>query len=292
MCIPRVGKVEREKKTIGEKFIEALTYKVMIPESAFTRVLLYIGFCCCLQFWVVGLIGVLRGYSVQGYLSFYILMGAFLYVIFLSGLLSARHMIILNFACLTVICSLILFWPKGRYLKRADDHYKQGQYQKALKEFKKETRTWYLRLTYNPHEGRAMVQMAQTYCQLEDFDKARDIYRLTIDRYPGRHGDRAQNRLERLEDGLKIVTEYEDWVSGEKGFPYDLADEPFKSYNWKPERMKPWILYDVAFAYQRDLNCYAKASEVYKRIMDMDINEEHKRIAREQSVKLKAIVKK
>ena len=292
MCIPRVRKVEREKETIGKKFIKALTYKVMIPENAFTRVLLYIGFCCCLQFWVVGLIGVFRGYSVQGYLSFYIMIGAFLYVIFLSNSLSSRHMIILNFALLTFVCSTILSLPKGRYVKRGDDYYEQGQYQKALEEFEKETQTWYLRLTYNGYEDRAMVQMAQTHCQLEDFDEARGIYRLTIDRYPGFHGDRAQKYLEQLEDGLKMVTKYEDWVSGTREFPYDLADERLKSYNWKPERMKPFILYDVALVYQRDLNCYIKALEVYKKIVDMDIDEERKKIAREQLEKLNAIITK
>ena len=292
MCIPKAGKMEREKKTTGEKFIKALTYKVTIPENTFTRVLLYIGFFCCLQFWFVGLLGVFRGYSVQGYLSFYIMIGAFLYVIFLSDSLSSRHMIIRNFASLTFICSMILSLPKGRYVKRGDDYYKQGQYQKALEEFRKETQTWYLRLTYNPHEDRAMVQMAQTYCQLEDFDKARDIYKLTIHRYPGFHGDRAQKYLEQLEDGLKIVTKYEDWVSGKKGFPYDLADEQLKSYNWKPEQMKPFILYDVALVYRSNLNCHIKALEVYRKITDMDIDEEQKRVAKEQFGKLKAIITK
>lgn len=292
MCIPKAGKMEREKKTIGEKFVRALTYKVMIPENAFTRVLLYISFCCCLQFWVVGFVGVFRGYSVQGDLSFYIMIGAAVFVIFLLGSLSSRHMITRNFTLLTLVCSSILILPKGRYLKRGDDYYEQGQYQKALEEFNKETQTWYLRLTYNPHEGRAMVQMAKTYCQLEDFDKARDIYRLTIDRYPGFYGDRAQKYLEQLENGLKIATKYEDWVSGKKGFPYDLADERLKSYDWKPEQMEPFILYDVALAYKIDLKCHIKALEVYKKIVDMDIDEEQRKIAGEQLEKLKAIITK
>lgn len=257
------------------------------------RVLIFIGLCGCFQLLVVGLIGVARGYSVQGFWSEWIAIASVFCLIFLAPPQKEnRKNVIFYIVIFTLMYSSLVGIAQNRYKKLGKKYYEQGRYQQALEEFKKETQTWYLRLKYNPHEDSAMEMMAKTYCQLQDFDKARDIYKLIMRRYPRFYGGRAEEYLESLEDGLKLVAKYEDWVSGQTDFPYDLADEWLKSFKWKPEQMKPSILYDVALAYWGDLNCYAKALEVYRRIADMDIGESRKELARKSIEKLTVVTQK
>ncbi len=156
---------------------------------------------------------------------------------------------------------------QGGYLKEAEKYYSTGQYQQALLTYEKEAQTWYHLLKYNYNERVAMNMIAKTYCQLGDFDSARDTYNLMIDRYPGEfYAGRAQERLVKLQEGLKIVAYYPDQVPETKGVPGDL--------------------YDIALKYQFDLNYHTKAHEVYTKILGMDIPEEWKKSAKEQIVKL------
>lgn len=265
--------MEREKKSIGQKLMKILTKKVIIPKSVFTRVLIYIGLCGCLQFLIVGLIGVLRGYSVQGFWSEWIMLGSFFCLLFLAPpQKEKRKNVIFYIIVFTLMYSSIVGIAQMRYERLGKEYYEQGRYQEALKELKKEIQTWYLRLKYNTDEDNAMELMAKTYCQVGDFDKARDTYNLIIHRYPGFHGGRAEKYLKRLEDGLKIVAKYQYQPPGAK-----------EDYHY---------LYDMARTYQYDLNCYEKALEVYRKIVDMDIRKESKKLAREQVEKLTVITQK
>jgi len=250
-----------------------LTKKVIIPKNVFTRVLIYIGLCGCLQFLAVGLIGVLRGYSVQGFWSEWIMLGSFVCLLFLTPpQKEKRKNLIFYIIVFTLMYSSIVGIAQMRYKRLGKEYYEQGRYQEALKEFKKEIQTWYLRLKYNTYEDNAMEMMAKTYCQLEDFDRARDIYKLIIHRYSSFRGGRAEKKMRRLEDGLKIVAKYPDQVSRAKGFPSDL--------------------YEVARTYRHDLNCSTKALEVYRKIVNMDIDEKWKESARERIEKLAVVAKK
>jgi tetratricopeptide (TPR) repeat protein len=191
-----------------------------------------------------------------------------------------------------IMYSVLIRGAQGDHYKRGEEYYTQGRYQKALQEFKKETQTWYLRLDYNHNESGAMLLMAETYCQLADFDKARETYKLILRRrYQYYQRKRAGTGLGRLELGLKIAAKYEAWVSGEADFLYDLAEEEFEKFS-RPELTKAYILYDIASAYQYDLNCYAKSLEVYRKILDMDIPESTKERARKNIYKLTESIRK
>jgi tetratricopeptide (TPR) repeat protein len=237
------------------------------------QVLIFIGLCGCFQLLVVGLIGVARGYSVQGFWSEWIAIASVFCLIFLAPpQKESRKNVIFYIVIFTLMYSSLVGIAQNRYKKLGKKYYEQGRYQQALEEFKKETQTWYLRLKYNSHEDRAMEMMAKTYCQLEDFDKARDTYELITHRYSGFYGGRAEEYLERLEDGLRIVAKYPDQLSNAKGFPSDL--------------------YDIALAYQYDLNCSIKALEVYRKIVDMDIGESSKELARKSIEELTVLTEK
>ena len=223
-------------------------------------VLMIVGVVCCSLFLITGFIGVVCGYSVRLFFTMWIMKAAMICMwpcIILPKF--RKSVIISNVFCVMIIYYSLIGMPQGRYLRRGREFYEQGRYQKALIEFKEETQTWYLRLKYNIDERIAMRMMAKAYCRLGDFDNARDTYKLIIDRYPGHYADRAEKDLLRLNNGLKIVAKYPDQVPGGKFFHLDL--------------------YNIAGTYQYDLNCYTKAMEVYKKIIDMDIPDERKELA-------------
>jgi tetratricopeptide (TPR) repeat protein len=230
------------------------------------KLLAFIGICCCLQFLIVGLIGVIRGYTTNTILSD---------VIFVVGLFfilpyyprQKRPDICIYFISFMIVYTSLIGLSQGRYIKKAEAYYSAGQYQQALQTYEKEVQTWYHLLKYNYHERIAMNMIAKTYCQLEDFDSAHDTYNLMLDRYSGEYyAGLAQERLVKLEKGLKIVACYPEQVPETKGVPVDL--------------------YDIAITYQYDLNCHTKAREVYKRIIDMDIPDDWKELAKDAILSL------
>ncbi len=173
----------------------------------------------------------------------------------------------------------------GRYLKEAKGYYDACQYQQALQACEKEAQTWYHLLRYNYPERTAMNSMAEPYCHLEDFNSARDIYKLMIDRYAGEfYGDRAQESLRKLEKGLKIIAYYPDRIA-ESPLPDFIKEETAAHLDSK--HIEAMVLYDIARMYIYNLNCHAKAFEVYTRIIDMDVSEEMKDSARGQILKLR-----
>lgn len=282
--------MERENEDISQK-----ASKKHVPPLFILRwVLIFIGLCCCLQFIVVGIIGVVRGYSVQEFWPSFVMYSGASFVLLLTPRRSKKIKInvIFGFISIMIMYSALIMGAQGDHYRRGQEYYAQGRYQKALQEFKKETQTWYLRLDYNHNESSAMLLMAETYCQLADFDKARETYKLVLHRrYQYYQRKRAGTGLGRLELGLKMAAKYEAWVSGEADFPYDLADEEFKRFS-RPELTKAYILYDIASAYQYDVNYYAKALEVYRKIVDMDIRESTKERARKSIDKLTASIRK
>ena len=230
------------------------------------KLLAFIGTCCLLQFFIVGPIGLIHSQSAEKVSD----------VIFIVGLLfilpyyprKRRPLICINFVSFMIIYTLLLTWCHGYHAKRGGAYYYQGQYQEALQSFKKETQIWYLRLRYNYHERKAIKMMAETYCQLEDFDSARDTYNLMIDQYPGTsYVDLAQERLDNLEKGLKIVANYPEQIPEGKEFSVDSHKDLMSLYN-------------IAGTYKHDLNCHTKALEVYTKILGMDIPEGLKNAAK------------
>ncbi|OPZ99422.1 MAG: hypothetical protein BWY71_00989 [Planctomycetes bacterium ADurb.Bin412] len=243
-----------------------------------------IGFACILQYFVVGIVNVIRGYSIGTYLPFIILMVGSIVFLCLGIKYPKKHSIYSVTVSFALIYYSLISISQGQYSKKAEGYYKAGQYQQALQAYEKEAHAWYHLLSYNYHERAAMYKIAEAYCQLEDFDKARNTYELVIERYQGEfYAGQAQKRLAELKTGLEIVAYYPDHI----------ADTPKKDsiqeleVHLPPEYIKATALYDIALAYQYNLNCYAKAVEVYTIILGMDVSEETKKLAKEQIIQLK-----
>jgi tetratricopeptide (TPR) repeat protein len=221
--------------------------------------LLITGIFCCLQVFVVGLIGVLRGYSIQSLLPSYILSLG----IVISGfyLLLWRQNGVLLFACFTVIYQSIFGIHQGKYFYSGQELYERRQYTEALQEFRKETETWYLRLSYNINEAPALNMMAKSYSQLGDFEKASETLALIARRYPGVRSYFANKEIVRIEKGLNKITSI-DVSSLERNSDIDA-------------------LYDLALTYKYDLGCDSKAIDIYKKIVDMPIDEKRKEQAKQ-----------
>ncbi|MFI4911398.1 MAG: tetratricopeptide repeat protein [Sedimentisphaeraceae bacterium JB056] len=222
---------------------------------------------CCIIAVIIGCIGVFRGYSVQSSiflsLPLVLLLACFgmnrILVTNPNGVLkSINNKFFLPF----ITCCLLFSCFPGWNYRKGFKFYQEGNYAEATIEFEKETQYWYHKVTPNFSEPASMNELAKSYCQLEEFDKARSIYELSLDRYRGTvHGDLAEIRLAGLESGLKAISEYSD--QNQKG--YDEYDR----------------LYMVASEYA-SLPCRNKAFEIYKTITEMNIPDEHKRIAYEE----------
>ncbi|MFI4910789.1 MAG: hypothetical protein ACIAQZ_03880 [Sedimentisphaeraceae bacterium JB056] len=180
---------------------------------------------------------------------------------------------------LIVVCVVSIL--QGRYLEDAEKYYEACQYEKTLQACDKEIHTWYHLLSYNYREQFALRLMADSYCQLADFDSARETYKLIVERYEGEFiSNSAQQSLVRLEEGLSIVAYYPDRIS-EMPLPDRFKDDKDIGHS------EVSFLFDVALEYTYNLNCHAKAFEVYTRILEMDIPESYKETARSRIEELK-----
>lgn len=228
-----------------------------------------IGICCCLVYIGCGVVGAVRGYSVQGVWGLWVVLGGVLCVVLGGGYQKGlRGQIAIHLLLVTVLGGYLVARAQGKHYLKGQKYYGQRRYAEALKEFAKEKETWYLRLTYNSVEADAMNMKAKSYCQLGRFDKALETYNVVFERYSGFPRTIAAIAIRDIENGLKQVGEYEAYVRGERGFPYELAE-----VYGKGKDAQVWILYHVARIYRYDLNCDARELDVYRRILDMDVQE-------------------
>lgn len=238
----------------------------------------WIGLACLGQFLIVAIIGVLRGYSIQSYAPMYVMLGGS--VLLMIGHAGRNFSFSEEIPRMTWKQVLFSYWTiylvffvwglnsipgamQGRYQKRGEEFYKQKNYPAAMAMYQKEVDTWYLRLRYNSHEDNCLFGIAQSYCQLENFEQARQTYQRLHKMARGYYKERSQTELAELDSELRNIAEFEKQFA-----------------NSADDNQKAQILFDMAFAYRR-IECSKKATELYARIQTLDIPESRKEQARE-----------
>ncbi len=237
----------------------------------------WIGLACLGQFLIVAIIGVLRGYSIQSYAPMYVMLGGSILMMighagrnfsFSEEIPQMTWRQTLSFY--STIYLVFFVWGinsipgamQGRYRNQGDEFYKQKNYPAAIALYQKEVDTWYLRLRYNSHEDNCLFGIAQSYCQLENFEQARQTYQRLHKMARGYYKERSQTELAELDSELRNIAEFEKQFA-----------------NSADDNQKARILFDLAFAYRR-IECSKKATELYARIQTLDIPESRKEQAR------------
>jgi len=221
------------------------------------KIILTIGIACCVQFILFGIIGVVRGFSVQSWTPAWVLLiGVFIMLPFRQFSYLSSGMII--------VLSLISI-NQGKYQTRGDDLYDQGQYTAAMSQYRKEVDTWYLRLRYNYNDGPSMLGLAKCCAQLGQFEKSRETYAKMVEIFHGYYGERADSELYQYSESLRKIKEYDTRLAQE-------ADDDSKAAT----------LFDLALIY-RSMPCFQKAREQYQLIQDLDVRETMKEQARKFS---------
>lgn len=226
------------------------------------KVFVFVGLACVVQFFVCSLIGLFRGYSVQSWWPIWILLGGvFALLVPQSGMPSlcrgkaAKYSWITFVASFSIIFISIIGMLHGRFRNTGDDLFDQGEYSAAIGFYHKEIDTWYLRLRYNFNEDSSLFRIAECYCQMEDFDKARKTYLLIAERYKGYYKDRSAGEAVELDLKLKNIADLQEQLAGEVD-----------------DNAKAMILFDIALAY-RSIECTKKAKEQYAIIQTLDVPE-------------------
>ena len=192
---------------MAQEYNKAKKTKSSRLHSAFSLIcfgLMILGILCCIIFLCVGVIGVIRGYSVQSFLPTR-LITILIVCIFHEAIPSRsgkKYRAVSTVFVIMFSCYFGLDVLQGRHRECGDEYYEQGAYQQAIEEYKKETETWYLHLKYNSDEVFAMDKLAESYCKVEDFDNARNTYKMMVDRYTGYFAEEAKKNLARIKNGL------------------------------------------------------------------------------------------
>jgi tetratricopeptide (TPR) repeat protein len=219
--------------------------------------LIITGTLCCLQFIIVGFIGVIRGYSVQSSWPHYIVWAWVICAILMHG----RGIKLWGFtvpAVMVIFIIIPMMLVDGKHYYKGSEYYRQDKYDLAINEFRKEAEPWYRRLDYNMHEDSAFFEMAGSYYRMGNYDKAREIYLLIQQRYPF-WGANAAESIKSIDSGLQKVKEYD-------ALPEDKKNDPS-------------TLFSLALVYEYNLKSRSKAMEIYTKIVDMPIDDGYKKSA-------------
>lgn len=241
---------------------------------AWKKRILLLGLVCVGQFYVCALIGIFRGYSVQSSVPFWVMLFGLLLLIFkFASSCSVKCNTLKNswmsFLVSFTLCFVsILGIYQGKYAKEGDELFEQGKYSEAIEAYQKEIDTWYLRSKYNYHEDKSLFRIGECYCQLGEFDKGREAYRLVAKRYKGLYKASAVWEVAEVDRELANIADLQAKLSSE-------ADDYKKSQ----------ILFDIALAYKK-VSCNKKAKEYYEMIDALNINQDTKDLARKFAEKL------
>jgi tetratricopeptide (TPR) repeat protein len=232
--------------------------------SRFKQVLLCLGVVCCLQFLIFGVVGVVRGVSVQSWVPIWILIAGLV----LLMPFSARHRWASFLSSFCLIVYALVAINQGKYQKQGEELYDTGKYEEAMVEFRREIDTWYLRLQFNHKEAASLYRIAECQSQLEQFAEARETYREVEENYRGFYKDRAKVAGNTMEGTLVEIEDLEKALA-------EASDD----------KDRAMVHFDLALAY-RELICTKKAIAQYEMIQALEAPEPLKESAKRLADKL------
>ena len=233
--------------------------------SGFKRALLWVALACCLQFVVFGLVGVIRGFSVQSWIPSWVFLAGFA----LSIPLSLKNKVASVLFPIFLILFALAGMSQGKHQKRAEALQEEGKHEEAIVEFRKEIDIWHHRIRFNPHEAASLFGIATSHAQLERFEEAREIYLEMTRKCRGYYRDRAEEERLALDAGLEKLR-------GSDKLLAEAADD----------EQRASLLFDLAIVY-RGLNCTGKAIEQYETIQTLEVREARKEQAQRFAEKLR-----
>jgi len=227
--------------------------------SVWVKFFVFVGLACIVQFFVFALIGFFRGYSVQSWIP-YCVMLVWVVVLIISWaemmsvdkVKAKKYQWISFLVSFSIIFSSITSIFQTRYSMQGDALFNEKKYVEAIAAFEKATGSWYLHGCYNNSESASLFKVAESYCQLEEFDLAGEMYLLIAQRYRGYFAKRSATEAEEMDAELKNIADLQERFDGE------IDDDE-----------KAQILFDIALAY-RKIACDKKAKEQYELIQGLD----------------------
>jgi hypothetical protein len=228
------------------------------------KLCLWVGVVCVGQFFIIALIGVIRGYSVQSFMPVCVMLGGVFLLLPCPGWMSEYSKETKKTNWISYLISFCIIFMsvvgllQGRYEELGDEFYEQKNYSAAITLYQKEVDTWYLRLRYNTSEKISLFGIARSYCQLENFEQGRQAWQRLGKMARGFYQEVAQRELAKLDKELGNIAEYEKQLA-------DAADD----------NQKADILFDMARLYRR-INCDKKAGEQYALIQTLNVDKSTK----------------
>ena len=165
--------------------------------------------------------------------------------------------------------------------ERARQYDRQREHSRALQEYRWLTENWWYRLfgqgdAFSP----LLIAVARTAREVGDFDLARRSYeRIIANEEDEFWHKRADEGLQRLQHGLKILNIYHRWMGGDKT-ALDVVPERLRAEPPDAVIDEVYALNTVARIFEFDLGSQAKAKEVYEKIIGMDVSDISKQVAR------------
>ncbi len=208
--------------------------------------------------WLLAIVGVLRGFSIQiPSITFFSWAGGFILIVFRAFILKkidkgfwVSNMATDLFFSAMVICVFFQFY----FEKQGNQLFRKQLYSQALKQYQKVYENHYLQFGYNIEAFSSLTKAAECLCQQGAFEEARNLYLFAMERYSKIEKKIAKNRIHDIDEGLKIVANHEtDTLS----------------------------LIELGNTYQYKLFCNKKAIETYKKVIETTDSEQFRKLASE-----------
>ena len=157
-----------------------------------------------------------------------------------------------NLCCMLIVLVVLAGLCEARLSSFGHDLYQQGRCSGATHAFETVSEDRFLRcLTWRLGEDLAWRRRADAYCQLGEYEKARQALEVLTTRFPERQAD-ALKKLDRLDTGLKEVASLESMLAF--GETREQRDEHLRA---------------LAFAWEFKVGNYSRALEVYLEMQDL-----------------------